>query len=91
MDVTVQCGQGKTKADPTPMALWDEQRADLDRRVITSGIGRCVDMKGGAERKPCEGIPMLRIAVETEHFNTADSEPWGREFWGLNRMPWKWC
>lgn len=45
LDVTVQCAQGKTKANPTPMALWDEQRADLDGRVIISGKGGDMGIK----------------------------------------------
>lgn len=32
--------------------------------------------QGETERKPYEGIPMLRISVETKHINMADSEPW---------------
>lgn len=37
----------KIKPNPVPMALWEEQRADLDRQVIIS----CVDREMGIKEK----------------------------------------
>lgn len=59
------------------MALWDNQRTDLDRQII-SCVLRDVGIKEGP-RESHEAILMLTRSVETLMWQTMN--PGGREFW----------